>query len=183
MIQKLKDSMGNHKMMKIFITGQPGVGKTTLLKKIYNFCREKSIVVCGFITEEVRENRFRIGFDLITLGDNQRLNFASIYKETPYKFGKYFLDIAALENVMDRIFCIEAEVYIIDEIGKMEFFSERFKEKIHKIMENDKLNIVSSLHRDFVKEFKKYGKVYYLTQDNRDLVFEEVKQEILILKK
>ncbi len=169
--------------MKIFVTGQPGVGKTTLLKKIYNFCKDRGINVCGFISEEVRENRYRIGFDLVTLGDNQRLNFASIYKETPHRFGKYFLDITSLENIMDKIFCLKADLYIIDEIGKMEFFSGKFREKIHKIMGDDKLNIVASLHRDFVREFKKYGKVYYLTQDNRDVVFNEIKQEILIFKK
>ena len=175
--------MENRIKMKIFITGQPGVGKTTLLRRVYNFCRDKGILVCGFITEEVREGRFRVGFDLVILGDNQKLNFASIYKETPYKFGKYFLDINSLESAMDKVFCLDSDLYIIDEIGKMEFYSDKFREKIHEVMKNDRFKIIASLHRDFVQEFKKYGKVYYLTQENRDVVFEEIRQEVLMLKR
>lgn len=168
--------------MKIFVTGHAGVGKTTLLKKVYNFTTEKKLKVCGFITEEVREGKFRIGFDLISLKDGRKGNFASIYKNTPYKFGKYYLDIDYFDSVLEEIFCEEADIFILDEIGKMEFYSEKFKKEIYKFLEN-KSNIIASLHRDLIKEFKKYGKFYYLTYDNRDVVFEEIKEEILSLCK
>lgn len=164
--------------MKIFVTGPSGVGKTTLLKRVYDFAKEKRIKVCGFITEEVREGKFRVGFDLISLKDNKKFNFASIYKNTPYKFGKYCLDIDVLNNALDEIFCEEADIFILDEIGKMEFCSDKFRENIYTFLER-RSNIIASLHRDFVKEFKKYGKIYYLTPDNRDIVFEGIKKEIL----
>ncbi|MCS7202126.1 MAG: NTPase [Dictyoglomus sp.] len=164
--------------MKIFITGQPGVGKTTLLKKIDRFCRDIGLTTFGFITEEVREGKNRIGFDFINLKTNERYNFASIYKITPYKFGKYYLNIDKFEEIIEQIFYQEGDIFILDEIGRMEFYSEKFKKRILEYLERDK-NIIASLHRDFVNIFKKYGKIYQLTYENRDLVLKEVEREIL----
>lgn len=165
-------------IMKIFVTGHPGVGKTTLLKKIDAFCRERNISTCGFITEEVRDGKFRIGFDMILLKPNVRINFASVYKVTPYRFGKYYVDIDNFEKIIDDVFCQKGEIFIIDEIGKMEFLSRKFRDKIFEIL-NSNQNIIASLHRDFITEFKKYGKTYYLTPETRDLVCKEIKEEII----
>ncbi len=164
--------------MRIFITGQPGVGKTTLLKKINKFCRELKISTYGFITEEIREGNKRIGFDLINLKTEERFNFASIYKSTPYKFGKYFLNIDKFEEIIKHIFYQYEDILILDEIGKMEFFSEKFKKEIFNFLESER-NIIASLHRDFVLTFKKYGRIYYLNYNNRDTIFYEIKREIL----
>ncbi len=164
--------------MRIFITGNPGVGKTTILKRVNEFCKKNNISTCGFITEEVREEKYRVGFDLLTLKTYEKFNFASIYKITPYKFGKYYLDIEKFDKVLDDIFCSKADIYILDEIGKMEFFSNKFKNKIYEFLESNK-NIIASLHRDFVSEFKNYGKIYYLTYENREIVLNEIKEEII----
>ncbi|MGB9857923.1 MAG: NTPase [Dictyoglomaceae bacterium] len=164
--------------MRIFITGNPGVGKTTLLKKINEFCRGKGISTSGFITEEVREGKYRVGFELLSLKTYEKFNFASIYKVTPYKFGKYYLDIEKFDKVLEDIFCIDAEIYILDEIGKMEFFSNKFKNKIYNFLDSKK-NIIASLHRDFVSEFKNYGRIYQLTYENREIILNEIKEEIL----
>lgn len=51
----------------------PGVGKTTLCKKVYEVLKHKGVRVQGFYTEEVRNSQkgSRVGFDIVTL-DGQR---------------------------------------------------------------------------------------------------------------
>lgn len=47
----------------IFITGQPGVGKTTLVVAAVRACQD----VCGFYTAERRSGSERSGFDVVAL--------------------------------------------------------------------------------------------------------------------
>jgi len=51
----------------------PGVGKTTLCKKVQEVLKRKGVRVQGFYTEEVRNSQkgSRVGFDVVTL-DGQR---------------------------------------------------------------------------------------------------------------
>ena len=71
--------MSSNSINNIIITGKPGIGKTTLIKKILCDLNLINIFknISGFITEEIRTNNQRIGFDLITF-DNQRLEFARL---------------------------------------------------------------------------------------------------------
>ena len=60
----------------ILITGNPGVGKTTLVKKLHDkLSQDVNIkkLLSGFYTEEVRDNsNQRIGFDIIDLNDDSK---------------------------------------------------------------------------------------------------------------
>lgn len=44
-----------------------GVGKTTLVKKIVKHLKSHNIECSGFYTEEIRNNNYRVGFDIVTL--------------------------------------------------------------------------------------------------------------------
>ena len=159
--------------MKIFITGNPGCGKTTLIKEIVLHFKEKDIPLSGFITEEVRKGNTRIGFGIQDLKTLEKKVFASIENVTQYRFGKYYLDLSNFESIALKAFQGENFV-LIDEIGKMEFYSVKFKDLLIENLEKD-INIIAALHRDFVVDFKKYGKVFYLTRES----FEKTKEEIL----
>nr|KAF6302573.1 nucleoside-triphosphatase, cancer-related [Pipistrellus kuhlii] len=55
--------MGRH----VFLTGPPGVGKTTLIQKASEALKSSGVPVDGFYTQEVRQGGRRIGFDVVTL--------------------------------------------------------------------------------------------------------------------
>lgn len=44
-----------------------GIGKTTYIQKLVEALTDRGVSCTGFITEEVRENDKRIGFDVVTL--------------------------------------------------------------------------------------------------------------------
>lgn len=67
----------------------------------------------------------------------------------------------------------EKEVVVIAEIGKMELYSEVFREEIDKALAADNL-VLAVLHRCYRDQFGGRGTVFALKQDN----FAEVKQAI-----
>ncbi len=119
---------------RFLITGPPGCGKTTLIKKV---ARSLSIPFCGFFTNEIRHGRRRVGFEIESFaGDKAVMSHLDI--KSPHRVGKYGVDIESI----DRIAAFEIEIalsenrlLIIDEIGKMELFSKRFEDLILKVFQ------------------------------------------------
>ena len=73
--------------MKIVLTGEPGIGKTTLIKKLAKVLGNKAI---GFWTEEVRDpkTKKRTGFKVVSTEGNSllfaRKTFTSKHLEGSY---------------------------------------------------------------------------------------------------
>ena len=78
-----------------FLTGRPGVGKTTLIKKEIAAVGDRA---GGFYTQEIRERGNRLGFEIITL-EGQRALLAHMDCASPYRMGKYGVDIQSLNRV------------------------------------------------------------------------------------
>ncbi len=114
----------------MLLTGSPGCGKTTLVKRIV---KELSVPVGGFYTEEIREGRERVGFKIVTLEGQQAL-LAHINFKTPERVGKYGLDLSGLEIVgveAIRIAVRAHRLVLIDEIGPMEIRAAIFCEAVN----------------------------------------------------
>ncbi len=113
----------------LLITGRPGTGKTTLISELINLWPEK----CGgFITEEIREREKRIGFRVRSL-DGYIGVLASIHLMSPYRVSRYGVDVESLEKIgvvaIQRALSSK-EIVVIDEIGKMELYSQKFKQAV-----------------------------------------------------
>jgi len=115
------------------LTGQPGTGKTSLIKQAIAGVKGR---VCGFYTEEIRSQGVRQGFRLVTL-DGQTAILAHVNFKSPYRVSKYGVDIDSLDKVgvsaLTRA-AQECDLVVVDEIGKMELFSVRFRETAQSII-------------------------------------------------
>jgi nucleoside-triphosphatase len=162
--------------MKIFLTGKPRCGKSTVLIKIIDILKKKGLNVGGFISPEVRIKGDRTGFKVVDIYSSEEGILASTNQETGPQVGKYRVNLDDFERVALRALDFamkECDIICIDELGTMELFSQKFKEKMEKILDLEKPVIVV-LHRNLVNKYRKYGKVIYVTPENRDKIPEEI---------
>ena len=111
--------------MKVLVTGPPGVGKTTLIKKAAAELKslQPNLTVGGFYTSEVRHQQSgsRVGFDITSLGNGETRPLAR--ESTPIKgpkVGKYTVLLSDFEAVAMSSLKSPVDVLIIDEIGKQQ---------------------------------------------------------------
>jgi nucleoside-triphosphatase len=143
---------------KILLTGLPGCGKTTaVMKVIASLDREK---VAGFYTEEIRQDGIRKGFRWMCL-DGQSGILAHVDIRSPAKVGKYGVDVAGFEKNVVPILDpdqTDAELFVIDEIGKMECYSEQFVAAVRRLFRSDRsvLATVAKKGGGFISEVRNY---------------------------
>ena len=167
----------------LLVTGLPGVGKTTLIKKLSEAL--KNFHPVGFYTEEIREGGKRKGFELISLeGKRGLLSHKEI--RSPYKVGQYNVDIKSFEEFLDSIsfFNPLTHLIIIDEIGKMECFSDQFKKLLKEILDSGKWVIATIALKGSgliaeVKE-RKDVRLLEITKGNRESLFSEILKKVEI---
>ncbi len=119
------------------LTGRPGTGKTSLIKQVATQMKGKA---GGFYTEEIRSQGVREGFRLVTL-DGEQAILAHVNIHSPYRVSKYGVDIDGLERVgVPAIYQAtqQRDLVVIDEIGKMELFSARFREAVSQAIDSGK---------------------------------------------
>lgn len=107
------------------LTGMPGTGKTTLIRQAVT---QSGRNAGGFFTQEIRSIGIREGFRIVTL-DNKEGVLAHITIDSPFRVGKYGVDISVLDTIaVDSVYSAitHSDIIVIDEIGKMELFSPRF---------------------------------------------------------
>ncbi len=165
----------------ILITGLPGSGKTTLLRKVSE--ELKHLHPVGFFTSEIREDNTRKGFELRSLDGKKRL-LAHVDITSPHRVGKYKVDVKGFEAFLETIPFLGPSVglIIIDEIGKMECFSELFRKLVEQALDSDKVVLASiALKGDsFIERIKKRDDIQLveLVESRRETLVEEIVRKI-----
>ena len=132
----------------LLLTGRPGVGKTTVIKAVAQALGEQAD---GFYTEEIRERGRRQGFRLVELRGEQGVLAHVKFKGHGFpRVGRYGVDVSAVDQI--GVTAIERAVtqgrtVIIDEIGKMELFSDAFKYAVLAALKSQSLVIATVMAR------------------------------------
>lgn len=165
------------------VTGLPGTGKTTLIKEILSNLNIEKI---GFFTEEIREKQERVGFRIVTLSGKKEILAHKNYI-TPYKVSQYYVSIENLEKIAVKE--IEKGIYkkncliVIDEIGKMELISEKFKKAVISAFESPNRVLATIMYKphpfcDNLKE-RKDTDIFILEKTNFALIKESLLKELI----
>jgi nucleoside-triphosphatase len=171
--------------MNYLLTGHPGVGKTTIIKKALE---KLKLPAGGFYTEEIREDDKRMGFAIATLsglkGVLAHRNFKSRYRVGEYGVGVYTLNRIGVKEI--QMCLIEKKIIVIDEIGKMELLSPQFQEVVEKALnaDNPVLGTVTLARHPFAQKVKSRDdvKIFEVTKENRDEVLKALIKELKKIK-
>lgn len=171
----------------LLLTGKPGIGKTTLIQGIISDLKDNfpDFTLTGFITKEVRAHGVRIGFNLHTLDGQTGILARTSFQDQKYrkKVGKYFVDLDDLETIGIPSLLEEADLILIDEIGKMELLSSTFKETLDILFKGKRFILGTISFYDSPDTIKlkqmSHTKVIEITLQNRDNLHETIMQYIL----
>jgi nucleoside-triphosphatase len=162
---------------KTLITGYPGVGKTTLVQKIIK--RMVSVNMAGFCTSEIRGRGSRLGFELQGLNGGRR-TLAHVEIKSQHRVGRYGVDKDGFEKFLATLDLLNpcVELIVIDEIGKMELFSNRFRNLVCDALNADKqvLATIPLKGNDFIRKIKLRNDIHLMevTHANRDRLPEAI---------
>jgi len=165
-----KSNSSERQIRNLFLTGPPNSGKTTAIKKVLAKLERKAT---GFHTEEIKKHATRVGFLMKTL-DNKEGLLGHEDIESRFHIRRYGVSIENVETlaVPSIIPKSQDEIIIIDEIGKMECFSEKFCEAATKALDatNLVLGTIAVGGTDFIRKVKERNdiKIYEVTAHNRD---------------
>ena len=121
----------------ILLTGRPRVGKTTIIKDVVRTLPGQA---GGFYTEEMRERGRRQGFKIVTLDGREGI-LAHVGIKSRMRVSKYGVNLADLEGIgvaAIREALAQKDYVVIDEIGKMELFSQAFRDAVWEAIHSDK---------------------------------------------
>jgi nucleoside-triphosphatase len=162
----------------LLLTGRPGVGKTTVVRRVAAALGETG--VGGFYSEEIRGGGTRRGFRLATFAGHETA-MAGVGFRGP-RVGKYGVDVAAVEALVgpalaehDRL-----AVYLVDEIGKMECLAPGFVRAMRRLLASPRLVVATVALRGggLIAEVKARpdAQVWEVTRNNRDAMPQQVLQ-------
>lgn len=171
----------------LLLTGDSGVGKTTVLLKIVEALKARGYKVGGMVSREVRSNGRRIGFEILDLAGDGSGWLAHVGQKTGPQVGKYRVNLKDLDTVGagSIIKAVEnSDVIAVDEIGPMELFSEGFKDAVKNAADSRK-PVVGVVHRsarhsltDGVRA-REDAEVFRVTYENREILDTTITKKIV----
>ena len=174
----------------ILVTGQPGAGKTTAVRKMVDYLIQNGVKCRGFYTDEVKDGSHRIGFDIVTVPEGHRAPLSRMegYPTSFPTVGKYRVNVESIDELAaPSLELEEGVVLVLDEVGRMELKSERFRAQVERLLESPTVRLIGAItaprygHRvPFCDQISSSDgvQVYNLKKSNRDDVTDDLLAQI-----
>lgn len=176
--KRIKDLADDFRKGNVFIvTGEKNEGKTSLVKKIANEAKEKSINVGGILSEKIMKNSKCVGYDVVDIRSGEKSHFLikgdlpdcqKIMNFSILEDGLLFGNTAIM-SAME-----EMEFIIIDEVGLLEIENGGWHKSILMINHFPKKTFIIVVRDIFVNEIiskykLKVKSVVPVTSENFDI--------------
>jgi nucleoside-triphosphatase len=131
---------------RLLLEGRPGIGKTTLARRLLALLQQAGVQVGGFTTAELRTGGRREGF-VVEAASGAREVLAHLDLPGPPRVGRYGVDLPAFERVALPALRTPRSggVVVVDELGKMELASPPFREAVDELLGRD-VAVVATVH-------------------------------------
>lgn len=164
--------------LNLLVTGKPGVGKTTLVERVVERLRGR-MSLAGFTTGEWRDHAGeRRGFHLTTLG-GERGELARVGLRSRVRVGRYGVNLEEFERLaLPDLARRDVDLIVIDEIGKMECASGRFRRAVEDALDSP-VSVLAALGVGRLPFFQALRdrpdvELLALTERNRDALLAEL---------
>ena len=172
---------------RLFLTGEPGSGKTTAVRRTAEVLILRGVEVGGMLSGEIREDGIRVGFGLEDLVTHEKGTLARVGLQEGPRVGKYRVNLGEIERVGVRAIeraVRDSEIVVVDELGPMALFSTLFIQAVENGLASQK-HFLGTIHKrayhqltSSIRSNPKYI-ILEITSENRDRMPTEIAQRII----
>ncbi len=162
-------------VIRIAVTGPPGIGKSTLVAKV---TKVAGMRVGGVLARDKRYKDRRIGFELLDLASGAMGMLADEAGSGP-QLGKYRVHLEDLDGIGALAVenALKCELIVVDEVGPMELSSRRFVSAVETAIASSRPMLMVlpewSNHR-LAKKIRSTFRVITVTQENREALVDDI---------
>jgi nucleoside-triphosphatase len=169
---------------RLLLEGRPGIGKTTLSRRLVTLLQRAGVPVGGFTTAELRTGGRREGFVVEAVSGAQEV-LAHVDLPGPPRVGRYGVDLAAFERVALPALRTPRTggLVVVDELGKMELASAPFRGAVMELLDRD-VAVVATVHQarhQFTDALRRRPgiRVVRVTEATRDALPEQLMDRLM----
>ena len=172
-------------LQRLFLTGEPGSGKTTTVRKTAELLTLRGVGVGGMLSGEICEGGIRVGFSLEDLVTHEMGTLAHVDLQEGPRVGKYRVNLYDIERI--GVGSIEravrnSEIIVVDELGPMELFSIPLVQAVEKGLASQK-HFLGTIHKRashaLTSSIRSKFTILEITPENRDRMPTEIAQRIV----